>query len=323
METGNLTALNIFVTSAGSELGIETVKQLVKRGHRVVGQIQESKERAALLKVGATVATASSTNEFELTQALQTAQPEVLLNLTPQIPNTLLHDGQDWKGYDEFLPAATLALLKAARKAEIKFLVHASYAFLYGNKHNATEDTALTVPGNDPIFAAAVEAEKMVVASTIPLCLLRLGFLYGPASHDLELYEKSFRIFRPYFSGPAYNLSNFLHHEDAALALALVVEQQPGGQIFNLVDGNPASFGDFIDYFAQSLGKPKPPHIPTWGALLARLIIQQSQMELLDLSTTVDSSKARSQLGWTPQYTTYRQGLTQIAQIWQRYKMAV
>jgi nucleoside-diphosphate-sugar epimerase len=144
-----------------------------------------------------------------------------------------------------------------------------------------------------------------------------MGYLYGPQSRDLKAYKQSFNLFRPYYSGPEQHRANFLHYTDAATALTLVVENQPTNQIFNLVDGYPASFGDFIDTFASYLCRLKPFHIPRWSAPLAELItIRPAQVTLLDLTTLVSAAKFSSQLGWEPRYPTYRDGLAQVVQSW-------
>ncbi|HEY9768073.1 MAG TPA: hypothetical protein V6C71_06130 [Coleofasciculaceae cyanobacterium] len=80
--------------------------------------------------------------------------------------------------------------------------------------------------------------------------------MYGPQSKDLKKFETSFKLHRPYYAGSENNLANFLHK-----ALVLVVEQQPVGEIFNIVDGTPTSFADFIDNYAMKLGFSKPGHI--------------------------------------------------------------
>jgi nucleoside-diphosphate-sugar epimerase len=315
------TSLKILVTDAAGELGRKTVAVLLKRGHRVVGQVATPKELAILQGLGAEGVIASATSAPQLTQALQSAQPEVVLNLTPQKANTLLHDGHAWRDYDNFLSKTTAALVKAAQSVSLKLLVHTSYAFLYGNRLEATENDPLQIPGNNLIFAAAIQAEKLVADSKLPLCLLRLGFLYGPQSHDLVLYERSFRIFRPYYAGPDKRLANFLHFEDAALALALVAEQQPVGEIFNVTDEMPAYFGDFMDYFAQQLGYLRPAHLPTLAASALPLLIAPAQIDLLNLSTTVSSTKIRQRLGWQPAYSDYFKGLTQVLQTWKAHRL--
>lgn len=313
-----MAALKIVVLSADTELGRETTRQLVEKGHQVTGIGNNADSAKSLRENGATFAQADSTKTTELTAAIEASQPDIVLNLTPQIANTLLHDGHNWKGYDETLPNTTTALLKALENIEIKLLVHPSYAFLYGNVKDATEDTALNAPDNDPIFRSAIKVEEQITKSNLPYCLLRMGFLYGPQSEDLKKYETSFKLKRPYYAGPEDNLANFLHYEDAAKALVLVVEQQPVGETFNVVDGTPTPFANFIDTYAMKLGYSKPAHIPLFTAPVAKVIIKEPQMEILDLSTTVNGDRISQQLNWSPTYNSYQEGLEQTLRVWQQ-----
>lgn len=316
-----MAALKITVISADTELGRETTRQLVEKGHRVTGIGNDPQSAESLRKNGATFTQADLSNSKQLIEAMMTSQPDIVLNLTPQIANTLLHDGHNWKGYEETLPSTTTALLKALENIEIKLLVHTSYTFLYGNAEDATEETSLDAPNEDPIFISAIEVEKQIIDSSVPHCLLRMGFLYGPQSEDLKKYETSFKLHRPYYAGPEDNLVNFLHYEDAAKALVLVVEQQPVGEIFNVVDGTPTTFANFIDTYALKLGYSQPAHIPLFTAPVAKVIIKKPQMEILDLSTTVNSDRAREQLDWSPQYSSYTEGLEQTLAVWQQQEI--
>ena len=309
--------LSVAVLSPDTELGRETIRQLVAKEYRVTG-IGSDADTDRLRDNGATYIKADLTKASELTKAIQTAKPDVVLNLTPQITNTLLHDGQNWQGYDEILPNTTKALLAALENTELKLLVHLSYAFLYGNAKDATEEMPLNPPNNDPIFQAAVRAEEQITSSNLPYCLLRMGFLYGPQSEDLKKYETSFKMKRPYYAGPEDNLANFLHYEDAAKALLLVVEQQPVGKTFNVVDGSPIPFANFIDTYAMKMEYSKPAHIPLFTAPVAQIIIKEQQMEILDCSTTVKSDRFRQQFNWSPSYSSYESGLDQTLSVWQK-----
>ena len=309
-------ALSVIVLSPDTELGRETIAHLASKRHQVTG-IGKDANATVLRDRGAAYVPADLTQADELAEAIATVKPDVVLNLTPQIANTLLHDGHNWKGYDETLPAATTALLKALENTELKLLVHASCAFLYGNASNATENTPLEPP-EDLNLRSAIEAEEQIAKSSLPHCILRLGFLYGPQSQDLQKYETSFKLHRPYYAGPEDNLANFLHYEDAAKALVLVAEQQPVGETYNVVDGMPTSFADFIDTYAVKLGYSKPAHIPLFTAPVAKVIIKEPQMEILDRSTTVNSDRIRQQLNWTPTHENYQVGLDQTISVWKQ-----
>lgn len=309
--------LKVAILSADTELGRETTKQLVTKGYQVTGIDTKAESATAIRDNGATFVQADLASITELNEAFQADPPDIVLNLTPQIANTLLHDGQNWKGYERTLPDTTTALLEALKNTEVKLLVHSSYTFLYGNATNATENDNLTAPNDNPIFASAIKIEAQIINSNLPCCVLRMGFLYGPQSEDLKKYETSFKLNRPYYAGPEDHLMNFLHYEDAARALVLTVEQQPVGKIFNVVDGTPAPFADFIDTYAIKLGYGKPGHIPLFTAPVAKVIIKEPQMEILDLSTTVKNNSISQQLNWIPLYSNYQAGLDQTIAVWQ------
>lgn len=311
------TKLSIVITGADTELGQETVRQFVALGHKVTGLTQDKDGAATVRSHGGIAVETDPSNPVELREAILAANADVVVNLTPQKANTLLSDGQDWKGFDKTLSATTGALLAAVKDTNIKLLIHTSYTFLYGNTRDATESTPLSIPGDDPIFKMAIATENHVTNSQIPACVLRLGYLYGPQSEDLKLYIKSFKLGRPYFAGPDSNLGNWLHFEDAASALVQVAQQQPKGAIFNVVDGVPVSFADFIDRFAFTLGRKRPGHIPMWLTPLALvLVVTPQQVDLLKLSTTVGGDSFRKQFGWSPHYPSYREGLQQTVETW-------
>jgi len=311
------TKLSIVITSADTELGQVTLRQFVAQGHKVTGLTQDKDGTAAVHSGGGIAVETDPSNAVEVRDAIIAANADVVVNLTPQKANTLLSDGQDWKGFDKTLSVTTAALLTAVKDTDVKLLIHTSYTFLYGNTRDATESTPLSVPGDDAIFKMAIATENQVTNSQIPNCVLRLGYLYGPESEDLKLYIKSFKLGRPYFAGPESNLGNWLHFEDAAAALVLVAEQQPRGAFFNVVDGVPVSFADFIDRFAFTLGRKRPAHIPMWLTPLALvLVVTPQQVDLLKLITSVNSDSFRKQFGWSPRYVSYREGLQQTVDMW-------
>jgi len=244
------------------------------------------------------------------TAAASTSAGRVLLNLAVQPPNTLLHDGHKWKRYSPaHILRETRSVLADPANREVAFIVHASYAFL-----RAAEGGARVGEHLRPIVDAALEAEALVLADRRPACLLRLGYLYGPESADLKAYRVAFRIGRPYWAGPRNLRQYHLHTADAAAALVEAARGRRRDQLVYATDDRPASFAAFMDHFARLIGNPLPTHIPSFSRPLARLIVAEAHMEMVELGV---GGPAEPRLaGFRPNYPDYRTGLAQVVQTW-------
>ncbi len=186
------------------------------------------------------------------------AAGKVHVNVAGQRANTLLHDGHAWEGFAR----AARAGVRQALRTDAKMLVHASFAFVVGR------------PQEDPLRSIAetiLECESLVLSGPIPACVVRLGYLYGPASGDLRAYRKAFRLGRPYWAGPGEALQYHLHQYDAVSALLAAAKRRNAGKILYATDGKPVPFMQFMDDFARRIGNRFPLHVPRIATPLIRL----------------------------------------------------
>jgi nucleoside-diphosphate-sugar epimerase len=315
-------ATTVLVTGATLDIGRAVTRQLVLNGYRVFGQTDLGKDGADILHaLGAVPFYGDGTRKGELSSAIKAAKPDIVINLLPQRANTLLHDGLAWRGFEKVLRLSTQALVDAAEENGVKFIVHTSYGFLYGNAQNATEGTPRRFPLKDDVFDAASDAEEIVILSDIPACILRLGWLYGAHERDLQLYAKSINTGRPYYAGSSHHKASFVHANDAAKAVVLAAEKRTDGEVYNIADNTPVNFGKFIDTLTDKLGYNRVPKLPTFAAKLLPHISDE-QIALLELHGTLSSAKAREELGWSPEYPSYDEGLEQALRVW-RAEMAI
>ncbi|MCL6649464.1 MAG: NAD(P)-dependent oxidoreductase [Chloroflexi bacterium] len=305
--------VRVMLTGGETELGQVVAATLAQAGYPVVALVRPGAREPRLAEPGVRVVRGEAASAAAVAAAAADAQ--VVLHLSPQVTNTLLHDGRAWRGWASRAPREAQGVVVGARAVGSPLVVLASYACLYGAAQDATEETPLAPPP-DQVFTAAVAAERVVRESGLPYVLLRLGFLYGPQSRDLELYVRSFQLRRPYYAGPAHTLGNWLHFEDAARALERVVALQPRNAVYNLVDGQPVNFGRAIDHFAALVGFRRVRHLPPRFRLLYRPFIWRPQQLLLETSTTVRAEKARQQLGWAPRFPNVFQGLEDVVARW-------
>ena len=96
-----------------------------------------------------------------------------------------------------------------------------------------------------------------------------------------------------------------LHHDDCATALMASIERPHPGHAYNLCDDKPASAEAVLLYAAQLTGLPVP-ETTAFDALppAARRFYADNKR--------VANARAKAELGWRPQYPTYREGLDAI-----------
>ncbi|WP_418316998.1 hypothetical protein [Piscinibacter sakaiensis] len=234
--------------------------------------------------------------------ATQRCPGRVHFNLALQQANTLLHDGHAWTGFAR----AALGDTRRALRSGSDLLVHASCSFIRGE------------PALDPLRSIAqviAECEHMVLSSSRGGIVVRLGYLYGPTSQDLQAYRRAFRLGRPYWAGPRDALQDHLHHDDAIAALLAAARPQHLGQTFYATDGRPLPFIEFMDGFAHRIGRACPMHVPRLASPLMRMIVHEEHMQQTALSMPATPPQPMVP-DWSPRFSDYREGLDQVVASW-------
>lgn len=306
METS---ALSVFITGGTNFVGRAVTRFLVAEGHAVTAMTVGTAGGNMVREDGGLPVYADPYRAGEIRSVLHMAQADVVLNLAPQAYNHIPNIKAKWD--ERVLTDGTETILEAAQAAGVKFFIHASYAFLYGDTGGewVDESAPLRVPDDNLIFEAAVQAEKLVQASDMPSCILRVGYAYGPSSKALS--ELSSSLGRSVILGRDQAYSNWIHTDDLASALLLAADHQGTDEIFNIVDDEPATPVEFVNFFAESMGLPHPGRaLP----LLARPT--KEQLILLDTSVKVKNEKAKEKLDWAPKYPSYRQGIEHTLLNW-------
>jgi nucleoside-diphosphate-sugar epimerase len=97
---------------------------------------------------------------------------------------------------------------------------------------------------------------------------------------------------------------SFVQIEDAATATVAAVEHGKRG-IYNVVDDEPAPVRDWLPELAQVLGAKPPRRLPRW---LGRLAAGEAAAVMMTEVRGASNAKAKRELGWQPQYGSWRQG---------------
>jgi len=102
---------------------------------------------------------------------------------------------------------------------------------------------------------------------------------------------------------------SFVHVEDVAAATALAIERGSAGNVYNIVDDEPARVGEWLPALAAMLAAKPPRHVPAW---LARFAVGEHLVVMMTQVRAGSNAKAKQDLGWQPAHPSWRQGFTEI-----------
>lgn len=306
-----VTPLNILITDGTSGVGLSLIRQLVTAGHKVTALATTKNGANQVREAGGLPAFAQTNRAGEIRSAIKMAKTDVLIN---NVPQTLLETPFEAQYTTNLLTLAE-AITEGMKGTDAKFLVHTSFAFLYGDTHGETvnESASPEAFGGD-LVTHAKRAETAVSLSGIPACILRIGYAYGPYSTSMTKIVNKLRGGRALLTGSGKNFANWVYEDDLAQAYALAAQKQPANQTFNIVDDTPATPADFLKEVASAIG------ISDSGGmmdLLTRALVNnKTATELLKFSVKASNDKAKTELGWSPKYASRMEGIEQTLRTW-------
>jgi 2-alkyl-3-oxoalkanoate reductase len=310
--------MKVFVAGASGALGRPVVRQLVAAGHEVTGTTRREERMEEIRAAGATPVRCNVFSPQEVDDALHQAQPEVVVHLLTALPSRL-----DYRDEEALAPTnrvrseGTRNLLAAAKAAGARRLIAESVAFFYAPEGNWVKDEEaplyLTAPPPFGTAAAALaELERQVLgAKGIEGVVLRYGWLYGPGTYyaaDGSLTEDAHKRRMPVV-GKGTGTFSFVQVEDAASATVAALEHGAPGA-YNVVDNEPAPMREWAPAFASAVGAKKPYRVPAW---LGRILAGPGAVAMATQLRGAANAKAKQELGWQPQYSSWRQGFADPA----------
>ena len=299
--------MRVLVAGASGAIGARLVPQLVQRGHEVIGTSRSPEKAERLRVLGAEPVALDLLDPDAVRKAVAASEPDAIVHQA-----TALTGGFDVKHFDKTFAQTnrlrregTDALLAAAREARVTRFIAQSYAgwpyARVGGPVKKEDDPLDPVPAAEmhETLSAIKHLEAAVVAEGG--IALRYGGFYGsPDDAQLESVRK--RQFPLVGDGGA--VWSFVHLDDAASATVLALEQGKPG-IYNIVDDDPAPVREWLPALAAVLGGKPPRKVPRW---LARLVAGESGVVLMTEARGASNAKAKTELGWTLRYPSWRQG---------------
>ena len=301
--------MKILLAGATGAIGIPLIRQLIARGHEVIGLTRRPEATETLRADGARPVIADVLNRADLVRAVEGLSADAVVHeLTALKAAPARHRGM--VATDRLRIDGTANLLAAAETVGANTFLTQSIIFGYGYQDHGdrvlTEADPFGRPaGNacDPHVAAMASTEQQAFTAPVGIAL-RYGIFYGGDAQQKRALLAKRGI--PVANG---GLLGWIHHDDAAAATVAALEQGRAGA-YNIVDDEPATWTDVFTAMAEAFDAPRPHRFPRW---MLRLAAPYVTAFAFDTSMRVSNAKAKAELGWSPKYPTYRDGIAALA----------
>jgi len=221
--------------------------------------------------------------------------------------------------------AGTRIALEAARDAGAEKIVYTSSTVVYGNTHGhlvpeGTKPERIEFPASHPTFYAMSKARAHyevavpLMEAGAPILIVQPGGVFGPRDHSTFriIWSLMARGLPVPLGGAQYGVVDV---EDCAMGHVLAMEKGKIGQCYHLVDEN-VSLAELVQRMAAASGvKGRSIVFPDWMLALNTAVMSLVERVVTvpdilssdalrgmaaSLQLTVDTQKARTELGWTP-----------------------
>jgi len=309
--------MRVFVAGAGGAVGRRLVPKLVERGHQVVAATRSAGKLDTLRQLGACPVVMDGLDAASVGETVARAEPDVVVHQMTALADftDLRRFDQGFAGTNELRRSGTDHLLAAADAVGVPRVVAQSFTGWPNERTGSRVKTELDPldphpPAEQRSSLAAIRyLEKAVTsASSIEGIVLRYGTLYGPGTAMEHEYPALIRARKFPLIGAGSGIWSFLHIDDAAAATAIAVERGAPG-IYNVVDNEPAEVASWLPYLAVCLGAEPPRRIPRW---LARYAVGEVGISMMTMIRGSSNAKARRDLGWEPNWESWREGFLHL-----------
>ena len=297
-------------------IGRPLVRGLVEAGHEVTGITSTADNLAVIEQAGCKALVCDALDSSALEATVAEAEPEVVISQLTRLPEDDFDPRKiDYGPTNRARAGGGHNLLEAARAAGARRFVSQSIAFLYAPEGDAvkTEEAPVWTDPPEPFLsgvAPTLEHEREALdAEGIEGLVLRYGQFYGPGTYYASDggTARQVRARRFPIVGKGSGVFSFIHVADAAAATVAACERGAPG-IYNVVDDEPGPLRDWLPVYADALGAKRPRRVPT---LIARVVGGPFATMMATQLRGASNAKAKRELGWQPQYASWRQGFAE------------
>jgi nucleoside-diphosphate-sugar epimerase len=307
--------MRVFVAGATGAVGRELVPALISAGHTVAGLTRSIAKAETIKRMGAQPVVADVFDAPSIRQAFIAFQPEIVIHEMTGLGGMTdyTHFDRSFAATNRLRTEGTDLLLLAAREVGVRRFVAQSFCgWPFARSGGAIKSESETLDPDPPAeqrrtLEAIEYLERTVTASRAPEgIVMRYGSLYGVDTGILEpdMIDLIRRRRMPLI-GDGGGWWSFLHVEDAASATVAAVDRGAPGNIYNVVDDDPAQVKEWLPALAAMLGARPPLHVPAW---IGRLVAGEHMVSMMTQVRAGSNDKVKRGLGWRPAHPSWRAG---------------
>jgi nucleoside-diphosphate-sugar epimerase len=280
--------MRVLLAGASGAIGRYLVPQLLEAKHEVVGITRTA---GSLAGTGAREVVADVLDRPAFLAALGGIKADVVVHQLTALSKAPAR-ARDMRETNRLRTEGTSTLIAAARKLGAKKFVAASFFGGYGLFDHGRTPVLESDPfgeadgRTDAVQTALLSLEQQVHA--FGGVSLRFGLFYDSTTTSVSPVSSTWNGVLP-----------MLHVSDAAAATVRCLVKYKAGAIYNIADDRPLTYRA-REIARASAAKLRPPVRVPDGML--RLAAPFGALLLTGTSIRLDTSKAHTELGWTPQY---------------------
>lgn len=306
--------MRVFVVGATGVLGRRIVRQFAERHHQVVALSRRPENDKTIRSLGSEPRTA---NPFDVPSLVRAAAgADVVVHAATKIPSRVRIRPRDWAENDRIRRDGIRALLEATAAIGARQYIQQSIVWLARPSDEAEFDEGSVHRNPHPAYQSMVDGEASVCAASerhgFRAAILRAGNLYSADAAQTRQMGEGLARRRLPIIGNGLAIWRLVHAEDVARAFVFTAESEKAG-LWHVVDDEPVSVSAFLEAMASRLRVRPPRRIPVW---LARLVVGREIVSFFTASTRTSSARLKRDLGWTPAFPTFREGLDEIVAAW-------
>ena len=301
--------MRVLVTGATGFVGNAVVRDLVGRGHDVIGLVRDP-ERARK----------RSPEGVDLRRG-DMLQPETYAPLVAGV-DAVVHAAQLAVG-GRLTPAKSQQIFGAdalmtrtladACVTQGKRLIYTGGCFDWGDHGEdwVDEDTPLTPsPMGEGHARQAADLDRRHAQEGLDVVRLSPGFVYGPGGLFASAFVDQARQGRLRCIGSGTNWWSCVHVDDLASAYGLALTEAGPGSSYAVVDDEPLRLRELTDLTTRALDRPDVGTAPPW---LISLLLGRTLVSSLTTSFRIRGDRIRNDLGWTPARPRFRDEVRAVA----------